>query len=117
MRDFIAERNSPAWQDTRAMGKEIRRVETNAIKALVDYAEAQGSRNAPRYYLSISRLANHAAGITERDKARLAELCVLLLVERAIAQEIRDGIEAGKPCREIYQTIKSCTAIRETRRK
>ena len=107
MRDFIAERNTAAWQDTRTLGKEIRRIETDAIKALVDYATAQGSRNAARYYQSISRLANRAAGVTERDSARLAELCVLLLAEKAIAQEIREGIEGNKPYKEIYQIIKS----------
>lgn len=107
MRDFISERNTAAWQDTRTLGKEIRRIETDAIKALVDYATAQGSRNAARYYQSISRLANRAAGVTERDSARLAELCVLLLAEKAIAQEIREGIEGNKPYKEIYQIIKS----------
>lgn len=107
MRDFIAERNTAAWQDTRTLGKEIRRIETDAIKALVDYATAQGSRNAARYYQSISRLANRAAGVTERDSARLAELCVLLLAEKAIAQEIREGIEENRPYKEIYQIIKS----------
>ena len=50
MRDFIRERQSPIWQDTRALGKEIRRMETDAIKALVAYAEAQGSQHAARYY-------------------------------------------------------------------
>lgn len=106
MRDFIVERNSPIWQDTRALGKEIRRMETEAIKALVGYAEAQGSRNAARYYQSISDLANRTAGIAERDKAHTVELSALLLAEKAIAQEIRAGIEAGKPYKDIYARLK-----------
>ena len=106
MRDFIAERNSPIWQDTRAMGKEIRRMETDAIKALVDYATAQGSQHAARYYQSISSLANRTAGIVERDKAHTVELSALLMVEKIIAQEIRTGIEARRPYRNIYQSIK-----------
>lgn len=106
MRDFIRERQSPIWQDTRALGKEIRRMETDAIKALVDYATAQGSRHAARYYLGISSLANRTAGITERDKAHTVELSALLMVEKIIAQEIRTGIEAGKPYKEIYSGLK-----------
>ena len=106
MRDFIRERQSPIWQDTRALGKEIRKMETDAIKALVDYAEAQGSQHATRYYQSISSLANRTAGIVERDKAHTAELSALLMVEKIIAQEIRTGIEARRPYRNIYQSIK-----------
>lgn len=106
MRDFIRERQSPIWQDTRALGKEIRRTETDAIKALVSYAEAQGSQHAARYYQSISSLANRTAGITERDKAHTLELSALLMVEKIIAQEIRTGIDAGKPYKEIYTGLK-----------
>lgn len=106
MRDFIRERQSPIWQDTRALGKEIRRMETDAIKALVAYAEAQGSQHAARYYQSISSLANRTAGITERDKAHTVELSALLMVEKVIAQEIRAGIEAGRPYKNIYQAVK-----------
>lgn len=106
MRDFIRERQSPIWQDTRALGKEIRRMETDAIKALVDYATAQGSQHATQYYQSISSLANRTAGIVERDKAHTVELSALLMVEKIIAQEIRTGIEARRPYRNIYQSIK-----------
>lgn len=106
MRDFIAERNSPIWQDTRSLGKEIRRMETDAIKALVAYAEAQGSQHAARYYQSISSLANRTAGIVERDKAHTVELAALLMVEKIIAKEIRTGIQAERSYKEIYAGIK-----------
>lgn len=106
MRDFIRERQSPIWQDTRALGKEIRRMETDAIKALVAHAEAQGSQHAARYYQSISRLANRTAGVVERDRAHAVELSVLLMVEKIIAQEISTGIEAGRPYNDIYAGLK-----------
>lgn len=106
MRDFIRERQSPIWQDTRALGKEIRRMETDAIKALVAHAEAQGSQHAARYYQSISRLANRTAGVVERDRAHAVELSVLLMVEKIIAQEISTGIEAGRPYEDIYAGLK-----------
>lgn len=107
MRDFIRERQSPIWQDTRALGKEIRRMETDAIKALVAHAEAQGSQHAARYYQSISRLANRTAGVVERDRAHAVELSVLLMVEKIIAQEISTGIEAGRPYKDIYAGLKA----------
>ena len=107
MRDFIRERQSTIWQDTRAIGKEIRRIETDAIKELVAYAEAQGSRHAARYYTSLSQLANRAAGITERDRAHVEELAALYMIEKVIAQEIHTGIVLDRGYRDIYQSIKS----------
>ena len=97
MKEFITERNSPIWQDTRVL--------TKAIRELVEYATGQGSKHAVRYYTSISRIANKAAGITDRDRAHVEELTALMLIERVIAEEIRAGIAAGKPYKEIYTAI------------
>lgn len=105
MRDFITERNSPVWQDTRTLTKETRRIETDAIKDFVEYAKAQGSQNAVRYYTSISRLANKAAGITDRDLAHVEQLTALMLIERVIADEIRAGISAEKHYKQIYADL------------
>lgn len=106
MRSLLLERASPIWQDARSLGKEIRRQETEAIKRLVDYAAAQGSRNAGMYYVNLSRLADATVGIVERDKAQVVQLTALLLVEQTIAREIMAGIEAGEPYWAIYQAIK-----------
>lgn len=106
MRSLLLERASPIWQDTRSLGKEVRRRETDTIKRLVDYATAQGSRNAARYYATLSRLADKTAGIAERDKAQVVQLTALLLVENTIAQEIAAGIEAEQPYKAIYQAVK-----------
>lgn len=106
MRSLLLERASPVWQDARSLGKEIRRQEPEAIKRLVDYAAAQGSRNAGMYYVNLSRLADATVGIVERDKAQVVQLTALLLVEQTIAREIMAGIGAGEPYWAIYQTIK-----------
>lgn len=106
MRAVLLERASPIWADTRSLGKEIRRQETDAIKRLVDYAAAQGSQNAGRYYTTLSRLTDRTAGIVERDKAQVVQLTTLLLVEKVIAQEITAGIEVGRPYKEIYGAVK-----------
>lgn len=105
MKEFIMERNSPIWQDTRALTKAVRKQETDAIRELVEYATGQGSKHAVRHYTSISRIANKAAGITDRDRAHVEELTALMLIERVIAEEIRAGIAAGKPYKEIYTAI------------
>ena len=107
MRSLLLERNSPIWQDTRELTKAVRKQETDAIREYVEYATAQGSTHAVRYYTSISRLANKTAGITDRDLAHVEQLSGLMLVERIIAEEIRAGIATGKQYKEIYTDLQA----------
>ena len=92
-------------KDTRALGKEIRRREIEAIRRFVDYAKAHGSQGAEWYYTNISRLADRAAGIERREAARTVQLAALLVVESVIENQITEGMEAGRGYREIYQGI------------
>lgn len=106
MRDYLLELQSPVWQDTRSIGKQVRKEETAAIKSLVNYATAHGSQNAQRYYAILSTLADRTAGITDRDSATVVQLTMLLTVERMIAQEIERGIGAALPYKAIYRACK-----------
>ena len=105
MRSLLLERNSPIWQDTRELTKAVRKQETDAIRELVEYATGQGSTHAARYCTSISRIANKTAGITDRDAAHVEQLTALMLIERVISDEIRAGIAAGNPYRDIFTAI------------
>ena len=107
MRALLMERNSPIWQDTRSLTREVRRIEAAAIAELVQYANAQGATAAQWYYATISRLANKTAGITNRDTAHVEQLTALILIERVITEEIRAGISAGKPYKEIYTDLQT----------
>ena len=106
MRSFIRELQSPIWRDTRSLGKEIRKRETDSIKALVDYAKGQGSQHAERYYKNLSNLADSVAGISDRDRATVVQLNTLLLLEGMIGEEIQKGISAGQPYKTVYQACK-----------
>lgn len=106
MREYIRERQSPIWADTRALGKQVRKEETEAVKALVEYAKGQGSQHAERYYILLSRLADASAGVTDRDAAAVMQLNTLLLMERLISKEIHTGIECGKHYADIYRACK-----------
>ena len=48
MRDFIREKQTPAWQESRQTGITTRKKETDAIKRLCEYATAQGSKHPER---------------------------------------------------------------------
>lgn len=107
MKEFIMERNSSIWQDTRSLTREVRRIEADAIAELVEYANGQGATAAQWYYSTISRLANKTAGITNRDAAHVEQLTALVLIERVITEEIRAGIAAKKPYKEIYTDLQT----------
>lgn len=98
-------RELPCYYLTQMGCEMVANKQTDAIRELVEYATGQGSKHAVRYYTSISRIANKAAGITDRDRAHVEELTALMLIERVIAEEIRAGIAAGKPYKEIYTAI------------
>lgn len=103
MRALLTLKQTEVYKDTRAYQKAIRKQETDAIKLLVDYAEGQGSKNAVRYYSSLSKLANKTAGIGNREMATIEQLGALALIENIIAKCIVEGIELQKPYKDIYQ--------------
>lgn len=102
------EHNSPHWQATRLESKNIRKLETAEIKELVEYAKAQGSENAEKYYIALSKLANKTVGISskERETATINQLNTLILVENIINHMIQEGIRQELPYKKIYQTCK-----------
>lgn len=111
MRDFIREKQTPAWQESRQTGITTRKKETDAIKRLCEYATAQGSKHPERLYTAYTKLANKAAGITNRTTATGLQISILTVAESIIAQTIDSGIEENKPYKEIYQDCKRKLAV------
>ncbi|CAK0768816.1 hypothetical protein WCLP8_4290002 [uncultured Gammaproteobacteria bacterium] len=50
----------PEWQENRTTGKVMRHELTDTIKAFIEYAKAQGSRGADKYYMNITKMLNEA---------------------------------------------------------
>lgn len=94
------------WQEMRQESKNTRQIETDSIKTFVAYAREQGSQHADRYYCSLTRLANKAAGITCRNEASINQLSQLALIEHIIAEVIQESIRQRKPYKEIYLACK-----------
>ena len=107
MRQFILERQTTQWIETRKQGKLTRKSETDVIKELVEYAKNQGSKNAEMFYMTYSKLANKMAGIDKRDNATINQLNNLSLIENIILHCIRAGIEQEKHYKKIYQDCKA----------
>lgn len=83
-----------------------RKAEGDTIARFIDYARAQGSQHADRYYMNLSKLANEAAGITDRDQAHTTELALLQLSETVIDAALNEGMEAGKHYKEISKAAR-----------
>lgn len=97
-------KGTPVWQEARAASIDTRKAESDTMQRFVEYAKAQGSGHAERYYTSLSALANKAAGIRDRNNTWAGNLAVLQLSERIIAAVLMEGMAAGLPYKEIYQT-------------
>jgi Rha family phage regulatory protein len=103
MENFIREKSTRMWIETRKAGKFTRKAETDTIQKLVEYAKEQGSSHAEKLYMIYSKLANKMAGITKRDEATVMQLNNLSLMENIILHEVNLGIVKGKPYKEIYK--------------
>ena len=106
MRKILIERQTADWIETRKQGKLIRRDETNVIQRLVEYAKDQGSTHSDKLYMLYSKLANKAAGITDRNIATILQLNNLSTSELIIANAIIDGMRDGMHYKDIYKLSK-----------
>ena len=108
MEQVLLQKQTPIWQDTRSLSKQIRKKETDTIKLFVDYAKANGSTNAERYYTILTKLADKTSGIIngQRDSATLEQLNTLCMAENIIERCILDGISQQTAYRQIYQACK-----------
>ena len=95
MDELLREKQTPDWQKARQLSKDTR---------------SQGSKNAARYYTSVSELANNAAGIENRDFSESSQLHMLHLIERVIATALSEGMRSGKEYHEIFADAK-CAVI------
>ena len=107
MESILAERRTKTGQATIELNKENRLKETDEIKKFVEYAKQNGSKNADRYYILYSNLANSSVGITERKLATIAQLNQLTLIENIILNQIRLGIEQKMYYKDIFKKCKA----------
>ncbi len=100
------------WQNARESGKRVRLEETAQIKAFVEYARSQGSKNAHNYYQDFTKMVIHqlfeGVGTVAqiRDWLNASQLVVLAIAEDTILGTIAQGIDAGTEYHEIFQTAK-----------
>lgn len=105
MRQFLMEKQSKLWIDTRQTNKENRLKETDVIKLLQDYAKDQGSTHSDKLYMVYTKLANTVIN-GKRDNVSVSELNNLTLVESIILQTIQAGMSRQIHYKDIYKDCK-----------
>ncbi len=108
MRQFIFKRQTKGWERTREQGKLIRKLETDTLKSLVEYAKKQGyDHDDNLLYINYTKLANKICGVSGRNNANSEQLSNLSVAENIILHCIQAGIEEGKHYKDIYKDCKS----------
>lgn len=117
MENFIRERQTAEWQQSRLTGKQIRREVSDIILAkLIPLAETQGSKNAGKLYMAYSKLVNATLGIEagQRDKLPLPYIDAIKFLENAIENIISIEVDKGTHYKSIYYVCKAkCQVIKE----
>ena len=84
-------------------------MESDTLANLVDYAEAQGSRNMrKKVYILYSQLVNSLVGIQsgERETAPFKTISVIAFLEDMILHTVDEEMQKGTHYKEIYQICK-----------
>ena len=92
----------------RIEGKKARRIETDSIKKLVEYATQQGSKSADKYYMSVTKMTYDLLGFEsgQRDNLTKDQAQQLGMAELMVDIAIRNGISMGLEYKAIYQLAK-----------
>ena len=112
LNQLLKSQKTDTYKLERNASKLIRRTSTDTIKRFEDYAIVQGSKNAKRYYSSITRMMNGMLFIITgkfknlREVMTVQQLMTIGTADQIIAKGLDDGMKAKLYYRDIYQDIK-----------
>lgn len=125
LRRQAVQRQDAYWQQKRVEGKSARLALTSVIQDFVSYAKQQGSQNAEKYYMSVTKMEYAALELVKlasdksfRDTLDAVQHSQLTVVEMACQEALRQGMEEGLPYKECYQMAKAaCVELAASLRK
>jgi phage regulator Rha-like protein len=109
---LLAQKNSADWLEKRRETKVMRRECTDKIQKFVEYAKAQGSKSAEKYYMSLTRMELTGLFIIEqkypnhRDVMSMRQLNLIEMADEVIGNALEDGMNQGLPYKECYVLAK-----------
>lgn len=106
---YIASEKDGKWLGIRNETKLVRRMETDTIKKFVEYAKAQGSTHADRYYTNFTQLVQKQLSIETggRDRTDQKTLLRLKSFETLIDMHLETLMNEELPYKEVYRGVKS----------
>ena len=110
-RKHAVKQASIEWQQQRSQGKITRRAETDTIKAFVEYATAQGSKSASKYYMALSKMENAQLFDVPpgtkpdnlRDALDVGQLFAIGTADQVVAKSLMEGMAGKLEYKEIYK--------------
>lgn len=95
------------YQITRDAGKIVRRQTTDMMQKFVEYASEQGSKNADKYYIAISKMLNDLLFTVEGKHKNLRELLTTqqLMTVSSAEQIIDKGLSVGMANKKFYKDV------------
>jgi len=109
----LAQQQNAEWLEQRKNGKVIRREETDIIKEFIEYAKAQGSKNAEHYYMHFTN-ATHKALFVMVDKYPDLRNCLSMMqlmnlgtAEHIATVAIKEGMEKQTEYHQIFKEAKN----------
>lgn len=115
MESALQDKIKPEWNQARLQGKTARKSLTDAVQNFVEYAKAQGSQNAQRYYANITKMEYAALELTAkgqkipkefRDTLDTMDIGFLLAAEQVCKLVLDEGVRRGLPYKDIYALAK-----------
>jgi phage regulator Rha-like protein len=110
--DLASQHQNTQWLETRNSGKIKRLEETDNIKTFVEYAKAQGSQNAERYYINITTMENKALFFIEqkfpnlREVLNVNQLSIITCADNIVSKALKDGMISNLNYKDIYSLAK-----------
>lgn len=105
---YCKHQSDTARIEARQKGKVIRLQETDVVKEFVEYATAQGSQNARRYYCNLTKMENSALFFLSqkfdniRNFLNIEQLFNISTADSVVKKALRDGMFGNLCYREIY---------------
>jgi Rha family phage regulatory protein len=112
---LLKQQKSVDWMAARLQGKAIRKNTTDTIQDFVEYATAQGSKNARMYYANITKMEYKALDILEqskqvvgnfRDTLDLMQIGFLQVAENIASLAMKKGMDDALDYHDIYTLAK-----------
>ena len=114
MEGVLLNQANASWRDLRSSGKETRLLETSTIANFIEYAQAQGSKNARWYFKHITNATYKALFIVKdrfdkpfREMLDGMQLSYLQTAEYVAQNAIKEGMASGLNYTDIFKMAKS----------